>query len=126
MATYVDKKKVKEVDYDPERDAQMKANAQEMVKLMGQYNILISARSIHLWRPAQRKSGSIDGLRNGLEIIATDGLLGWFITPEGEAWCGHIQHFDGKIEPLFSFHGPMRNKSKVKEKSKRRQLIDSL
>jgi hypothetical protein len=74
-------------------------------------------------------------VRDGLELIATDGILGYFVLPtatdEKLAWLGHIAHFDGKIEPLYSFHGPMASKSKVKvkqvrKKSKRQQILESI
>ena len=111
-------------------------NNTAMVALMHEYNLLIPARTMHLWRPTLRSKGSVQGIRDGLELIATDGILGYFVLPtetdEKLAWLGHISHFDGKIEPLFSFHGPMASKSKVKkerkkrEKSKRQLLIESI
>jgi hypothetical protein len=114
---------------DAERADTATDNRNSLIELMQRYNLLIPARAMQLWRPTERALGAIDGLRGRLEIIATDGILGWFITEEGDAWCGHIQFFDGDIKPLHSFHGPMASKSpkmKVKKKSKRQMIIDSL
>jgi hypothetical protein len=104
-------------------------NYNALIALMQQYNILIPARSMALWRPTVRSIGYIDGVREGLTIVATDGLLGWYITQDEQAWCGHIGHFSGDIRPLFSFHGPMSSKTKIKQprkKSKRQIIIDNL
>jgi hypothetical protein len=104
-------------------------NYNSLIALMQQYNILIPARTMALWRPTVHATGYIDGVREGLTIVATDGLLGWFTTHDEQAWCGHIQFFSGDIRPLHSFHGPMSSKAKIKtprKKSKRQQIIDNL
>lgn len=111
-----------------ERAEVARLNSASLVQLMGQYNFLIPARSFPLWRPTQPSKGDIDGIREALELVATDGILGWFITFEGEAWLGHIKHFSGDVKPLHSvsFHGKMSAKPRTRKKSKRQQLIDSL
>lgn len=104
-------------------------NRNEMIRLMGQYGFLIPAKRLPFWRPTVRSSGDIDGVREALTIIATDGLLAYFLTFEDEVWCGHIQHFSGKVQPLFSFHsgnGSKPSKSRVKQKSRRQQILDSI
>ena len=121
-------------DYEAQRQDAQRAdcatdNYNSLVELMQRYKILIPARSMAMWRPTLPRPGYIDGVREGLTIVATDGIVGWFITHDEQPWCGHIQFFSGEIEPLHSFHGPMTSKSKLKHKkpkSKRQQVIDSL
>jgi hypothetical protein len=114
---------------DAERALVALQNYNALIGLMQQYNILIPARTMALWRPTVHTTGYIDGVREGLTIVATDGLLGWYITHDEQAWCGHIAQFSGDIRPLFSFHGPMSSKAKIKQprkKSKRQTIIDNL
>lgn len=117
------------VDEDAYRAEIARLNAAALVDLMLKYNFLIPARSFPLWRPTKRDTGDIAGVREAVEIVATDGLLGWFITFEGDPWLGHIHHFSGKVEPLHSagFGGQMTKKpKKLRQKSKRQMIIDSL
>lgn len=115
-----------------ERANVQRKNSDALVQLMLEYNFLIPARTFPLWRPTQRTRGAIDGVHDGLTLIATDGVLGWFITHEGVPWLGHIQCFSevDNIKPLFSFEGQMSSKAKIKTrkrvKSKRQILLDSL
>ncbi len=105
------------------------ANANSLSELMGQYGLLIPARSIALWRPTKRSVGMVNGVREGLTIIATDGILGWFLTTDTEEpWQGHIQCFDGDIEPLHScnFQGTMASKSNPKVKRARKKSARTL
>lgn len=118
-----------QVAEDAERAEVARKNFIALGELMRDHQLLIPARSIHLWRPTERALGAIHGLHEGLTIVATDGLLGWFLTHDGTAWLGHIGHFDGDIKPLYSFHGPMTakpSKIKTKKKTKRQMIIDSL
>ena len=104
-------------------------NHNEMSKLMGRYGLLIRAKHLPMWRATQRVKGDIDGVHEALTIIATDGVLGWFLTYDEEPWCGHIQCFSGDVKPLFTF-GVSSSKSaktiKRKGKSRRQQILDSL
>jgi len=103
-------------------------NRNELINLMGQYQILIPIRELPFWRPTERHSGDIDGVHEAVTIIATNGLLGWFLTFEGEAWCGHIQFFSGEVKPLFKFSSGSGKtaKPRTRQKSKRQMILDSL
>jgi hypothetical protein len=113
---------------DAERALVALKNYNELIRLMGQHGILIPAKRLPLWRPTVQTKGDIDGVHEALTILATDGLLGWYLTSDGQTWCGHIQCFSGKIEPRFRI--PKDEKSKPKKpkrpKSRRREIIDSL
>ena len=120
-----------DIDQDLTERARVAAlNRNALIDLMGQHSILIPARELSQWRPTQLAKGNIDGIQEALMIIATNGILGWFLTHDGVAWYGHIQCFSGKIKPLFSL--PKQDKPKTtkvkkpKQKSKRQQIIDNL
>ena len=74
--------------------------------------------------------GSISGIDYMLEIVATDGLLGWFIQSDGTPWMGHIQCFDGDVKPLYSYHAPSNGKVKkpksLRKKSRRQIILETL
>ena len=104
-------------------------NRNALITLMGQHRILIPARELPLWRPTLPDKGDIDGVQEAITIIATNGILGWFLTRDDQAWCGHIQCFTGEIKPLFSVPQvgkatkPKRPKG---QKSKRQTILDTL
>jgi hypothetical protein len=125
--------KVHDIDEEMrERAITALKNRNEMSRLMQQYGLLIPARSLPLWRPTERIKGDIAGVRESIVLIATDGVLGWFLTYDSEEpWCGHIQCFSevNNIRPLFSFEGPMASKTKVKKvkpKTKRQLFLESI
>lgn len=122
--------KLHDIDQDlVERTHVATLNRNALIDLMGQHEILIPARELPLWRPTKLLKGDIDGVQEAITIIATNGILGWFLTHDGAAWCGHIQCFSGDIKPLFSIQKPDKTKPKVKkpkQKSKRQQIIDNL
>src|SRR5580765_6073246 len=76
-------------------------NRNALITLMGQHKILIPVRELPLWRPTVQNLGDIDGIAEAITIVATNGVLGWYLTPDGQAWCGHIQCFTGDITTLF-------------------------
>lgn len=79
------------------------ANRRSLVALMHEYNIVINARDFVNWRPTKRELGDIPGVAEGVTIVATDGLLGYFIDANSVPICGHIDWFTGKVQPLHSF-----------------------
>jgi hypothetical protein len=116
-------KTIKVVDNDPEREAVNIKNRDEMVRLMEQYNLTIKANDFHTWRPTQRDTGDIPGVWGGVEIIATNGLLGYFVNST-DVYIGHIQKFTGEVKPLNGV--PRREGAKtrvIKRKKSKKQLI---
>lgn len=49
------------------------------------------------WHSTERKFGSIQGIRNNLVLIASDGNLGAFVDRSGRLFLGHVQAFSGKV-----------------------------
>jgi len=82
------------------------------------HNITLPTATAHLWRPTQRKRGDIPGVAEGLTILCTDGVVAWFINDLGTLLYGHIQRFDGKVEPL---HGTFNVKLKETATTKARK-----
>ena len=119
-----------DIDQDlTERTRVATLNRNALIDLMGQHKILIAARELPLWRPTQPSKGDVNGVQEAITIIATNGILGWFLTHDGVAWCGHIQCFSGDIKPLFSLPKQDKTKTKkpkVKQKSERQRIIDNL
>lgn len=103
-----------------DRDDTDKLNRQRMVELMLEHNITIPAKQFDKWRPTEEKTGHIAGVANGLKIIMTDGLLGYFIRGDREPLYGHVQHFKWD-EPNISFvpyideHGEQKFFKQVKD-----------
>lgn len=88
-----------------ERDAVALANSQELLRLMSQHQLFIQAGDFPNWRPTQRSSGEIPGVAQSVTIIATNGLLGYFVNDENSSvpvLYGHIQCFTGEVKTLFS------------------------
>lgn len=75
------------------RDDADALNRRALVELMLEHNITIPAKRFDNWRPTVRKTGRIEGIRDGLTCLMTDGLLGYFLTHEGDAYYGHVTHF---------------------------------
>jgi hypothetical protein len=118
-----------DIDADMIERAQVATkNRNALITLMGQHKILIPVRELPLWRPTVPEQGNIDGLAEAITIVATNGILGWYLTFDGQAWCGHIQCFTGKITTLFRTEKEKSEKPKrpPRQKSRRRQILDSL
>ena|SRR6266496_2806203 len=110
-----------------ERNLVAKLNRDELTRLMLEFGFTIRAKDFPNWRPTQRSKGSVPGVWEIVELIATDGLLGMFLNDNREPLVGHIQMFDGKVEPLFSVQNKTAGKvKKPRKKSKRQELLDSL
>ena len=117
-------------------------NRKEMVRLMQEYSFTIHPRDFPNWRPTQRHIGDINAVANGLTIIATDGLLAYFIftNEQGQICpiCGHVDWFvdgEGKpieVKPLFSFSRkggsskPRKRKTPATVLDKTRELLEKL
>lgn len=84
------------------RDHVQNLNEAEISRLMHKHRMTIRAIDIANWRPTARRVGAIPGVWQAVTIIATNGILGWFELPDGPLQIGHIQCFEGKIEPLYS------------------------
>lgn len=113
-----------------QRSFVQKLNRDELTRLMLHYGFTIRAKDFPNWRPTQRVTGSIPGVWEFVEIIATDGLLGMFLNDRQEPLIGHTHMFSERdnIKPLFSIQKD-NTKPKVKKerkKSARQKLIDSL
>jgi hypothetical protein len=109
-----------------QRDETQRLNRNELLHLMQQYGFVIRAIDFPNWRPTQRSSGTIPGVWDNVEIIATDGLLGYFVEGQ-DVLIGHIQMFTGDVKPLFSTpkNGAVKPR-KPKQKSKRQQILNSI
>lgn len=111
-----------------QRSLVQKLNRDELTRLMLEFGFIIRAKDFPNWRPTKRSKGTVPGVWETVELIATDGLLGIFLNGTTEPIMGHIQMFTGLVETLFT----LENKEKVKKvkrerkKSARQKLIDSL
>jgi hypothetical protein len=112
------------------RDEVARKNVNALVQLMHEHNLFIPARDFPNWRPTQRVSGDIEGVIEAVEIIATDGILAYFLTFDGSVFIGHIQKFTGKVKTLFSVPKQVKatteRRLRVKKKSKRQTMLESL
>lgn len=86
----------------PEMTETEEMNYAEMLRLTAEYHLYIPQKKLHEWRPTQRLEGSIVGVKEYLTVIATDGVLGFFLTDDGMVFQGHIQCFDKPVKTLFS------------------------
>jgi hypothetical protein len=119
-----------------QRDEVARKNVNALVQLMHEYNLFIPARHFPNWRPTQRVSGDIEGVIESVEVIATDGLLAYFLTYDGSVFVGHVQKFTGDVKTLFSTPKRASGSAATKQsrklsaspkvKSKRQQLLESL
>ena len=88
-----------------ERESVALANSQELLRLMREFQLYIQAADFQNWRPTVRSAGEIPGVAQNVTIIATNGLLGYFVNDENSTvpvLCGHIQCFSGEVKTLFS------------------------
>lgn len=119
-----------------ERDEVARKNTNELVRLMNEHNLFIPARDFPNWRPTARDSGDIPGVIEGVEIIATDGILGYFLDYYGNTFIGHIQKFSGKVKTMFKTTKTAQALAQRRDRtgkarkprvpSRRRLLLDSL
>lgn len=84
------------------RDMVQTLNAEAIARFMAKHKMTVSARSLADWRPTRPVTGCIAGVWECVTIIATNGVLAWFEHPTQPLKVGHVQCFDGKIEPLYS------------------------
>lgn len=109
-----------------EQEQVARMNRDGLTKVMGEFNLQISSRDFDDWRPTLRENGAIPGVVTSVTILATNGLLGWFIRGQdcetasptlnlANVFYGHIQMFTGKVRPLFS----TRKEKKVLEARER-------
>lgn len=102
------------------RDAVAWANFVALSALMAKHGLFIPAKEFPLWRPTKPSSGSIPGVAQSVTIIATNGILGYFVydDPSVPVLCGHTQCFDGRVEPLYSTTVTKPTKERVQKPSK--------
>lgn len=95
-----------------ERDDIAWKNQQELSRLASVYGLYIPASQLRYWRPTVLSSGDIPGVWTNITIIATDGILAWYLIPEkvgptGVSLAqGHIQFFTGNVKTLYSQDPP--------------------
>lgn len=91
------------------------------------------------WRATKRSRGRIRGIDLVLTLLATDGSRGLFLVDERhekDYLLGHVEWFDGKVEPAHSVRkkkassdstfAKVAREKKVKVKSKRATLLELL
>ncbi len=115
-----------------ERGEVARKSSEAMLNILRDYSLTIRAKDFPLWRPTARSNGSIPGVALNVTIIATDGILGYFVydDPNVPVLCGHIQFFSGEVRPLFSTSAKRtasrRGHNKPSRKTKLQQAIDLL
>lgn len=79
-------------------------NALALSRLMEKHQLYIQAKDFPNWRPTVQSSGSIPGVASNVTIIATNGLLAYFVfdDPTVPVLCGHIQCFTGEVKTLYA------------------------
>lgn len=92
------------------RDEVARLASCEFARLMAVHRLFIAARDFPNWRPTLRTTGDIPGVIDSVEIIATDGLLGYFLDTSDETFIGHIQKFTGEIKPMFEIKDGKKTK----------------
>lgn len=79
-----------------ERDEVAWQNATALAELQKTYGLFIPPSTYKNWRPTQRIAGDIPGVRDNLVCIATDGLMGYFLSEwdsERPVFYGHVTSF---------------------------------
>jgi hypothetical protein len=109
-----------------ERDEVSWKNQLELVRLMREHNLFIRAADFPNWRPTVKAEGEIPGVCEGLTIIATDGLLGYFLNPVGETFVGHIQRFSGEVRTLFGKDKPVKSATTPKKRMRKSAVQQAL
>ena len=108
-----------------ERSLVQKLNQDELTRLMLEFGFTIRVKDFPNWRPTKRSMGTVPGVWEQVELIATDGLLGIFLNGTTEPIFGHIQMFDGHVETLFTAEKKTKVK-KPKKLSRRQQILESI
>lgn len=103
-------------------------NLAEMQRLNAAFDLRIVG-SLLSWRPTRQNRGSIPGVADGLTILCTDGVVGFFLKPDGSILYGHIGHFDGGVESLWSEDRSGARAKRPRPESaaaRRKRLLDDL
>lgn len=95
-------------------------NADSMTAIMRETGTTFNENSLRWWKPTERTSGQITGVKGNLVLIATDYNLGLFLTAEGKPLLGHVGWFTGKVKALHSNAKKSgSNRKKAPSRSKR-------
>lgn len=94
-----------------------------------EFNITLPTRNA--WRACRRTTGTLSGLEHlgTLTVLATDGMLGLFLNPEGSIHLLHKDYFSGEVRPAHSVPKATSNESKARrgattsQKAKRKALL---
>lgn len=112
------------LDESREKESVVLANAQALARLMERYSLYIQARDFPNWRPTARATGEIPGVASNVTIIATNGLLGYFVNDENPSvpvLYGHIQCFTGDVKTLFSTQKQKKVEAQENNERKRKK-----
>ena len=104
--------------YDRQRAEVDSENLSALLSLCREYRLYIPKGQFQYWRPTTRCEGEIKGVKDSLTIIATDGLLAFFLTENGEVFQGHIQDFTGKVKILYSTTAPQKRRRTVTKRTR--------
>ena len=77
-------------------------NASSLIKLMAKYSLTINNKDYDQWRPTLPLTGDLIGLFEDVQILATNGIVAYFLIPGGAIFYAHTKNFTGKIFPLHS------------------------
>ncbi len=127
MSQYDEQKKIA----PDEREQVRWQNEAELGRLCQVYSLHIRTDQYKNWRPTVRSHGDIRGVWGSLEIIATDGILGYFLNSraegmDAEVYLGHISHFTGEVKTMFSITPPPKPKGERKKRVKSDMLERAL
>lgn len=109
------------------RERVAEANAAALVLVLLKTGVTIRAAEYSNWRPTRLVTAELVGIVSGCTILATDGNLGLFAhyNDDGEsfhdAFFGHIQHFDGRVQTLFGIPQPYHATEVKKKKPSKEQ-----
>lgn len=85
------------------RDETDRKNRQELGRLMDKHGLFIRQSELDDWRPTVEETGDIPGVRDSVTIIATNGIVAYFLLPDDfDVLFGHIQKFTGEVRTKFS------------------------
>ena len=69
---------------------------------MAKYSLTINNKDYDQWRPTLPLTGDLTGLFEDVQILATNGIVAYFLIPGGAIFYAHTKNFTGKILPLHS------------------------
>lgn len=99
-----------------EREEVRWKNEAELLRLMSEHGLDIPARDLAKWRPTVPTSGTIPGVAQNVQCIATDGLLGWFLYEfeKRPPLKGHVTSFvwDTPIENMVPYYDTVERRMK--------------